>query len=214
MSEQRRTLTVDQLAEFVRTGTGVLIRIADRLGPELADNWANNGRTMEQAFFRALVPAGNKLIWRTIKLGTHKDTDSLRKALESGGYDYYDAIDILVRPAFKVVEEERDISLVVVSGKELGFTGYVALADIQKRALELGLELCPAEVGPQLRLQYKEQPQGENLNIAMEPIADWDGSLYFFRVENEGSKPLLASRDAGPSYSWDSKFLWVFVSHK
>ena len=60
-----------------------------------------------------------------------------------------------------------------------------------KRARELGLELVPAEVGPQLRLQYKDQPIGEMLYIAMEPIAESDSkNTYVFFLTHGASLSL------------------------
>jgi len=47
---------------------------------------------------------------------------------------------------------------------------------IYAAAKERGLELCPAEVGPQLRLQYQDQLD-EWLVIGMEPILGPDGTL-------------------------------------
>jgi hypothetical protein len=51
------------------------------------------------------------------------------------------------------------------------------LRDLYRRALQLGLELCPAEGAPQLRLEYLNQPVGEFLHVAMRPIATYGGDL-------------------------------------
>jgi hypothetical protein len=61
------------------------------------------------------------------------------------------------------------------------------LSDVYKRAKQVGLELCPAEVGPQLRLHYRNQPVGEALNIAMEPIATYSGDPTILALVNFGS---------------------------
>jgi hypothetical protein len=73
-------------------------------------------------------------------------------------------------PAFLFSMTRTDVDL-VVSVSELGFDDSTSIADIYRRAGELGLELCPAEVAPLLRLQYVNQPIGEFFNVAMRPIA-------------------------------------------
>ena len=61
---------------------------------------------------------------------------------------------------------EYSADLVVVSAADLGLAVESAsLKDIYSRAENLGLGLAPAEVGPELRLQYFNQPTGEFLNI-------------------------------------------------
>ncbi len=60
----------------------------------------------------------------------------------------------------------------VLSAADLGVEAESSLSDVYKRARQVGLELCSAEVGPQLRLDYGNQPVGEALDIAMEPVAE------------------------------------------
>ena len=71
--------------------------------------------------------------------------------------------------------------------EQLGFPNGATLKEIYAKAKDLGLELCPAEVGPLLRLNYPDQPNGEYLRIAMETINDSDGrassdALHFWRA--------------------------------
>ncbi|MCX6779460.1 MAG: hypothetical protein NTU97_04540, partial [Candidatus Magasanikbacteria bacterium] len=58
--------------------------------------------------------------------------------------------------------------------------------DIYKRAEELGLKLCPAEVGIFYILQNNDQPISEHLNIGMEPIsrAYFGSNLFVFRLDS------------------------------
>jgi hypothetical protein len=44
---------------------------------------------------------------------------------------------------------------------DLGFPAGATTAELYKRASMLGLEMCPLELGPHLRLQYVEQPEGD-----------------------------------------------------
>jgi hypothetical protein len=87
------------------------------------------------------------------------------------------------------------VELVAVSAAELGFqTDTVPLADIYARAQQLGFGLAAAEVAPQLRLQYFDQPLGDFL-IAMEPIKTWKGDPIILTVANGGAGLTLIGRD-------------------
>ena len=55
--------------------------------------------------------------------------------------------------------------------------------------------LCPAEIGPQLRLDYRDQPVGEALDIAMEPVATYSGALTILALVNFGSGLALIGGD-------------------
>jgi hypothetical protein len=110
-------------------------------------------------------------IWRTITLGTRKGVDAYREALDAAGIKIGDSADeILGRPSFSYARMETQVELALISVAELGVEADAASrSDVYRRAKQIGLELCLAEVGPRLRLDYRNQPLGEVLDIAMEP---------------------------------------------
>ncbi|MDH6263365.1 hypothetical protein [Bradyrhizobium sp. BR13661] len=63
------------------------------------------------------------------------------------------------------------------------------MASVHASAPWLGLELAAAEVGPQLRLQYFDQPIGEFLITGMDPIMRWSGEPIILNVANGGADP-------------------------
>lgn len=155
-------------------------------------------------------------IWKTIQLGTGlKTADDFRRALKDGGHRLGDrANDILGKPAFTAATEKTEVDLVNVSVAELGFKDDAHQQDIYQRAQELGLEICPAEVGPQLRLQYKDQSMNEWLFIGMEPIIDSDGDLYVFSVERGDDGRWLDGNYGRPDFFWRGLNRWVFLRPK
>jgi hypothetical protein len=127
-------------------------------------------------------------IWRTTVLGFHKGVDRYRDALDAAKMKIGDAADeILGRPAFLYAKEKTEVELTVVSAADLGVESEAALADVYKQTKQFGLALCPAEVGPQLRLDYRDEPRGESLNIAMEPVATYGGEPTILSLVNFGS---------------------------
>ena len=151
-------------------------------------------------------------IWKTIKLGTGlKTAEEFRRVLRDGEFRLSDwASDILGKPAFKAADEETEVDLVKVTVAELGFKKGARRNQIYERARDLGLELCPPEVGPQLRLQYQDQPNGEWILVAMEPIVDSDGDPKLFNVERNDSELWLNSNWSNPDNFWNADNQWVF----
>jgi hypothetical protein len=136
-------------------------------------------------------------IWRTITLGTHKGVDAYRDALDSARIKLgLSADEILGRPAFPYAKMKTDVKLAVLSAAEPGVeSDESSLSDVYERARRVGLELCPAEVGPLLRLEYRNQPLGEALDIAMEPVATYSGDPTILTLANWGTGLILIGRN-------------------
>jgi len=151
-------------------------------------------------------------VWKAITVGTFANSFALLNALDAAGCGIGDlAQEILARPAFTVGTTKTTVELFAVSAAELGFqTATAPLADIYARAVELGFGLAAAEVAPQLRLQYFDQPMGE-LIIAMQPIATWQGEPVILAVSNGGAGLVLVGREGrlGAEIPVTSRFLFV-----
>lgn len=152
-------------------------------------------------------------VWKTIKIGTFKEKEVLKDSIKAKGYFIGSwANDLMDRPEFSLSEKESELDLVNVSVGELGFSGWTTYADICSKAKEFGLELAPAEVGPQLRLQYDDQPNGEWLRVGMEAIAGSGGDRLVFVVERGGGgRAWLRSDDGRPDSRWGAEGRFVFV---
>jgi hypothetical protein len=58
---------------------------------------------------------------------------------------------MLSRHAFHYASVKTEVELALLSASELGVETECSLSDVYKRPKQVGL-VCPAEVGPQLRL--------------------------------------------------------------
>jgi hypothetical protein len=65
-------------------------------------------------------------------------------------------MDMLQRLEFTVEASPREVKLVVTSLQSLGLPDGTHYRDIFTAAKKAGLQLCPAEVGLQLRVQYMD----------------------------------------------------------
>jgi len=149
-------------------------------------------------------------IWRTVALGAQPGVIRLREALQTPPFFLGDAASEIVGGSLGGAREV--VGLVVLSVSELGFDENGArLADIYARARQLGFRLCPPEVGPALRLTYRDQPVGEFLRIAMKPITARSGEPLDFTVANGGAGLALMGGDAAPDLvvSWATRFVFV-----
>jgi hypothetical protein len=157
--------------------------------------------------------AGAVPAWKTIVVGTFANSFALRNALDAASCGIGDsAAEILARPTFTLYNTKTDVELIAVSAAELGFqTDTASLASIYARAQQLGFGLAAAEVAPQLRLQYFDQPIGEFLIIGMEPIKTWNGEPVILNVANGGAGLILIGQDGSADVEIPvvSRFLFV-----
>ena len=152
-------------------------------------------------------------IWRTVTLGTHESTDELLKAMkEAGCHDSalgnYVLSNVVVRP------KEKELDLVVLTATELGFKDSAQYAAICTRAQEVGLLLCPSEVGPQLRLQYVDQPFGDELLVAMKPLSKFHSIFRVAHIGDFGVAPMrniiwLDAALLDSPWRCDTRFIFV-----
>jgi hypothetical protein len=151
--------------------------------------------------------------WKTIAVGTFANSFALINALDAAGCGIGNsAAEILARPVFTVSSIKSNVELFAVSAAELGFqTDTASLADIYARARQLGFGLAVAELAPQLRLQYFDQPIGEFLIVGMEPLKTWKGESVILNVANGGAGLILIGQDgsADAEISVASRFLFV-----
>jgi hypothetical protein len=165
---------------------------------------------MPQTLIRSAIDVP---VWKTITVGTFADLFALSSALDAVGCGIGNSAgEILARPSFTLSTTKTSVELFTVSASELGFpTDTASLADIYARAKQLGFGLAAAEIGPQLRLQYFDQPIGEFLIIGMEPIRTWNGEPVILTVANGGAGLILIGQDgsADAQISVASHFLFV-----
>ena len=203
-----------QTAKFVA-------RIAECLpdmSGDVMQGWIENPGGLKKVLGMALCPpevASELPIWKTIKLGTgQKSARDFRKALKASGNRIGEwADDLLGRPEFanSVSKEEVEVDLVVLTTAQLTGKNGGTTAEVFAGAERLGLQKCSAEVGPQLRLQYTDQPLNEWLLIGMEPLRSSGGLLGVFDVVRLGGGLWLDGSCGSPGLVWDAGYRWVFV---
>jgi hypothetical protein len=151
-------------------------------------------------------------IWRKTTLGSYKGVNAYRDALDAAKIKIGDAADeILGRAAFPYAREKTVVELTVVSAAELGVESESSLADFYTRARQLGLMLCPAEVAPQLRLDYRDQPLGETLIVAMEPVNTYSGEPTILSLVNWGTGLALLGGTGRSDFMVHPYFRFVFA---
>jgi len=125
-----------------------------------------------------------------------KTKEKILSQLKSSGVYVFDEVkDIINNENFHVSNEKRTINLVRLTLSDLGLTtSDLSIDAIYKRAKELGLELCPEELGPQLRLSYRGgYGYSDYGRIGMKPIT-YNGKPVIFDLYNLKSKDNPALR--------------------
>jgi len=168
--------SIRQVKKFL----GMVVENMPEMDKDTMQGWIENPTGLKKVLAEALLPPLE--IWKTVKIGSFSNTDAIREDIKKAGMKIGDYANDILDKFSLPVEGETEINLVLLSVDDLGFINGAKYSEICRRAKEFGLELCPPEVGPQLRLQYKDQPDGQWVTIAMEPITDSGGDPLLFGV--------------------------------
>ncbi len=130
-------------------------------------------------------------VWKSIETDASiKTGDEFVGILEEKGFLISPDAKTLLRK-IELTKDRKEQYLVRVTPRDLGFKEMPSLKAINQRAIELGLTLCPAEVGPYLREQYTDQPKNTWLMIGMDPVMvkntkDKEYPIAFALIEEDG----------------------------
>lgn len=153
-----------------------------------------------------------KILRRSIEL-TPKTPEEYKQELLKQGYKASDYAQQILNK-LETLKQKEEVDLVSFSVEKLGYPNGATLQQIYDKAKGLDLELCPPQVGPELRLNYKDQPMSEYLIIAMESINAADGDPELFNVDRFSGGGWLYSSNGEPDDEWDGDSRFVFVSRK
>ncbi|OGZ09827.1 MAG: hypothetical protein A3C14_00355 [Candidatus Lloydbacteria bacterium RIFCSPHIGHO2_02_FULL_50_18] len=134
----------------------------------------------------------NALTEKNIKIGTY-------------------AQQLLESPEFVTLPSGEHIALVRLTVFDLGLSQGATTDEIYKRANEWGLELCPPEVGPALRLAT-DNP--EWMRIGIKQISVRDGYPNIFNLYRNDDGLWLNTSHAEPSGRWSASYQFVFRIRK
>lgn len=191
---------------------GPLKDFAEKLGGSDGPMWFSAFKR----FLRKENPWVLKLIRQMPLVIGGVSANGLADQLGAGGNEVSArARDIMPQPAFTTLPKPTTtLDLVWITVRDLGFDEEPTTEELFHRIKEVG-DLCPAEVGPHLRLADKDQQCGSWYWVAMDPITDSDGNSNVWRVGRnvDGARWLDASY-AHPRGRWGLDFVIVFVLRK
>lgn len=146
-----------------------------------------------------------------------KSAKELERELKEADINFEGYVESMLhnKKEFIQTKEPEDMTLIRLSVADLGWkTGNPTTDQVYQRAEELGLELCPSDVGPTLRLQYTDQPLGEWFYIGMKQITDSVGYPGVWYLGRSGGGLWLRGIWAGPADAWGPRLQFVFRLRK
>jgi len=130
---------------------------------------------------------------------------------------------LLTDDKFTISDKKYSLKTVELTVMGLGFPDGATTAQLFKRARELGLELCPFELGPYLRLEYLDQPEGYlgnstqhqapsgSITIASEILTEDDDFPKGFYLRKMNGVLWLRGYIADQLHVWKPEDHFIFV---
>jgi hypothetical protein len=121
-------------------------------------------------------------------------------------------------------DQQRVIEIAARSVAELGFDDGGTYEQLVTRARELGLVECPLELGPHLRMQFLDQPEGApglprtrhqappgSITIASTPLDDQDETPKGFYLRRINGALWLRGYWSWAGHIWNPQDVLVFT---
>lgn len=143
------------------------------------------------------------------------DKTALEQTLDERGIQLSNEARFMLKSReFTTLKNPEALDLVRLAVRDLGFPRGATTDEIYARAEELGLELCPAEVGPRLRLEQSDQPLSDWYLVGMKQISGSGGDPHVFSVARLGDGLWLCGDWARPDDRWNPEDSFVFRFRK
>ncbi len=163
------------------------------------------------------------IITRTVTIGGLTKSELLQ-ALQRNSISLNESAERLFdSPHFTTSPTRSTISTVELRVCDLGFPAGATSAEIYDRARALGLSLCSVELGPHLRLDYLDQPEGYwdqpvrqhqapsgSITIASEPLLEDDDFPKGFYLRRILGVLWLRGYRSGPEHIWEPDDHFIF----
>ena len=145
-----------------------------------------------------------------------KSPEQLQNEMEQAGIKISSyAKEMMESSDFTTLKNPEDINLIQLSVADLGIDkSHPTTDEIYARIEELGLELCPAELGPHYRLQNLDQPAGDWRYVGMKQITGAGGRPGVFGLGRVGGGLWLGGSWASPGDRWSSESQFLFRLRK
>ena len=124
------------------------------------------------------------------------------------------AKSMLMNREFVPGKHPEEVTLIRLTVADLGFKSSATTDQMYERAQILGLELCPADTGPNYRLKYRNQPLNEWIYMGMKQITDSGGNSSVFRLERHDDGLWLCDYWAEPGDGGHPDYKFVFRLRK
>ena len=124
---------------------------------------------------------------------------------------------------FTTLRRQHVVEIVALSVAELGFGEGATYGQIIARALESGWVECPLELGPHLRMQFPDQPDGADgkplthgrappgsITVASPPLDDSDETAKGFYLRRVESVLWLRGYRSWSGHIWGPEDVFVF----
>jgi hypothetical protein len=152
---------------------------------------------------------------------------TITRTVSVGGVTKAELLGELQRNAismlFTTAAARSSVTTVELRVRDLGFRHGATIAEITTSAHALGLGLCPLELGPHLRLQYRDQPEGYwgqpirshqapsgAVTIASAHLTDDDDVPKGFYLRRIKGVLWLRGYRSWPGHVWESDDRFVF----